>query len=137
MSKKKHTPPPQFDSRMVFSRLLKYLWEHKTLFLLANFFMICTAITEASFAYLVEPIINDGFINAKPWHLKWLAVMVFGIMLFRSVFGFFGNYCMLRLGRHIIFDVRRDVFTNLITLPTSYFDKNSSATTACCAWVVI
>lgn len=127
MGKKKSTPPPQFDSRQVFSRLLKYLWEHKTVFILANFFMICTAITEASFAYLVEPIINDGFINAKPWHLQWLAVMVFAIMFFRSVFGFFGNYCMLRLGRHIIFDIRRDTFTNLITLPTSYFDKNSSA----------
>lgn len=118
---------PQFDSHAVFRRLLGYLWAHKAVFILANIFMVCTAITEASFAYMVEPIINDGFINAKQWHLQWLALMVLAVMGLRSIFGFFGNYTMAKLGRYIIFGIRRDTFANLIALPTRYFDENSSA----------
>ncbi|MCL4136571.1 UNVERIFIED_CONTAM: hypothetical protein GTU68_030337 [Idotea baltica] len=34
---------------------------------------------------------------------------------------------MAKLGRVVIFDIRQDIFSNLITLPTTFFDKNSSS----------
>lgn len=89
--------------------------------------MICVALTEASFAALIEKIVNDGFVNAKEWHLQWLSLILFGLMLLRAVVGYFGNYFLAKLGRIVIFDIRQDVFANLITLPTSFFDKNSSS----------
>lgn len=95
--------------------------------LLAIAFMVCTALTEASFAYLIEPIVNNGFVSAKPWHLQWIALVLFALMVLRSGFGYFANFLMMRLGRSVIYDLRQDTFASLIRLPTSFFDKNSSS----------
>lgn len=95
--------------------------------ILAIVFMVFTALTEASFAYLIEPITNNGFVNAEPWHLRWIALVLFGVMVFRAVVGYFANYFILRLGRYVIYAIRQDTFASLIRLPTSYFDQNSSS----------
>ena len=58
-----------FDVRTVFVRLLSYLWLHKPMVAAAIAFMVCTALTEAGFAAMIKPIINDGFVNANAWHL--------------------------------------------------------------------
>jgi len=117
----------KFDSAAIFKRLLGYLWRHKSVVGVSIIFLVLTALTEASFAALVEMIVNDGFVNAKEWHLQWLSLSLFGLLLLRAVVGFFGNYFMIHLGRTVIFDIRQDVFSNLITLPTAFFDKNSSS----------
>ncbi len=117
----------EFDSKEVFKRLVAYLGNHKPIVVLAVLFMILTALTEASFAYMIEPIINDGFVNANAWHIKWLALIVLALMMLRAVVGFVANYFMAVLGRNVIFDIRQDTFASLICLPTSYFDANSSA----------
>jgi len=117
----------QFDSKAIFKRLLAYLWRHKSIVGIAIFFMVCTALTEASFAALIEKIVNDGFVNAQDWYLKWLSLVLFGLLMLRALVGYFSNFFMAKLGRVVIFDIRQDVFSNLITLPTSFFDKNSSS----------
>ena len=116
-----------FDSKATFVRLLAYLLKHKSMAGLAVLLMICTALTEASFAYLIEPIINDGFVNAKDWHLDWIALILFAVMLLRAFFGYFSNFLMQRLGRQIIYDIRQDTFSNMLRLPTAYYDQNSSS----------
>ena len=123
--KEKETHP--FDSKAVFKRLLSYLWRHKSVVGISVVFLVCTALTEASFAALIEKIVNDGFVNAQEWHLKWLSFVLFGLLILRAIVGYFGNYFMAKLGRIVIFDIRQDIFSNLITLPTSFFDKNSSS----------
>ncbi len=116
-----------FNAVEVFKRLLEYLWRHKALLGLAIVFMILTALTEASFAALIEQVVNDGFVNAKEWHLRWLALVLFGVIVLRAVLGYLANYSMARLGRYVVHEIRSDIFANLITLPTHYFAKNSSS----------
>ena len=117
----------QFDAREVFLRLLSYLWRHKSVLGMAVMFMICTALTEASFAALIRSIVNDAFVAANPWYIKWVSVFLLLLMLTRALFGFFANYFMARVGRHVIFEIRQDIFANLIRLPTRFFDKNTSS----------
>jgi len=116
-----------FNAREVFVRLLNYLWRHKLTLGLAIVFMIITALTEASFAALVERIVNDGFVEAKSWYLQWLSLILLALIVLRAVFGFLANYSMARVGRHVIYEIRQDIFAKLITLPTSFFDANSSS----------
>ena len=117
----------QFDAVYVFKRLLGYLWRHATLLLLAVVFMVLTALTEASFAALIESVVNDGFVDAKPWHLQWMGLILFGVLALRAVLGYLANYSMARLGRYVVYEIRQDIFANLITLPTEYFSRNSSS----------
>lgn len=116
-----------FDAREVFARLLNYLLRHKLLLSLAIVFMVITALTEASFAAMVEKIVTDGFVEANSWYLKWLSVILLGAIVVRAIFGFLANYAMARVGRHVIYEIRQDIFANLIALPTSFFDANSSS----------
>ncbi len=116
-----------FDSRAVFLRLLTYISQHKLVAVMAVMFMIATALTEASFAYMIKPITDDGLVNAEPWHLQWIALILFGLMVLRAVVGYLGNFFMLRLGRLVIYAIREHTFANLVRLPTSYFDQNSSS----------
>ena len=116
-----------FDAQKVFKRLVSYLWRHKPLVYTAIFFMIATAMTEASFAAMIKFIINDGFVNAKEWHLQWLSLIFLALMALRACLGFLSAYSMAKVGRYVTYDIRQDIFSNLINLPTTFFDQNSSS----------
>ena len=116
-----------FDGRDVYLRLLTYLWKHKSMLGIAIIFMILTALSEASFAALLEKVVNDGFVKADEWFLKWLSLILFGMIVLRAVFGFISTYAMAWAGRYVIYDLRQDIFSKLIQLPTSYYDQNSSS----------
>ncbi len=117
----------KFDAKAVFVRLNLYLKRSPVLLKLAIVFMIVTALTEASFAALIKYIVNDAFVSAKPWFVQWGPLILFGALVARAIFGYLANSSMQSLGRHVIYNIRQDVFRNLICLPTSYFDRNSSA----------
>ena len=116
-----------FDSKAIFRRLVGYVAKHKLVFLFAVIAMIITALSHSYFAVLIKDILDEGFINADPWYLQWLPLIVFSTVMIRSISGFFANYFMMKVGRFVIFDLRKDIFNNLIKLPTSYFDQNSSS----------
>jgi len=121
------TEAQEFDAKKVFKRLVSYLWRHKPLVYTAVFFMIATALSEASFAAMIKFIINDGFVNAKEWHLQWLSLIFLGLMVLRAGLGFLAAYSMAKVGRYVTYDVRQDIFSNMINLPTTFFDENSSS----------
>ena len=116
-----------FDAKQVFKRLTLYLGRHKRLVRVATFFMVATALTEASFAKMIDFIVNDGLVNPQEWFLKWIGLMFFGLMALRAVLGYIANYSMNKLGRHVTYDIRQDIFGNLITLPTRFFDQHASS----------
>ena len=116
-----------FDAKQVFKRLTLYFKPHKRLVCIAVVFMIATALTEVSFANMVKHIVNDGLVSPKEWYLKWLGLLFFGLIAMRAVLGFIANYSMSKLSRYITYDIRQDVFRNLITLPTRFFDQHSSS----------
>ena len=117
----------RFDGKAVYTRLLKYLLKHKPILGMAIFFMVLTALTEASVAKLVELIINNGFVKADEWFLKWLGVILFALITCRAIFGYISNYAMARVGRYVIHGLRQDIFSNMIKLPTQFYDENSSS----------
>jgi len=116
-----------FDAKQVFKRLTAYLTRHRKMMLVAVVLMMATAGIEAYFARMVNIIVNEGFVNASEWHLKWLAPIFLGLMVLRAILGFCANYAMTKLGRYVTYDIRQDIFSNLITLPTTFFDQNSSS----------
>lgn len=116
-----------FDAKAVFIRLVSYLLRHRTLLTLAVIFMVATALTEASFAALIKYIVNDAFVTADPWFIAWVPFILLSLLFLRAILGFLANYSMARVGRYVIYEIRQDIFSRMICLPTKYFDQNSSA----------
>lgn len=109
-----------------YRRLLSYISPYKGHFLIAVLGMALYAATDASFAALVKPLLDENFVNRDPQWMLWTPILLLLVFLARSVGGFLSTYFMAIVGRGVIKDVRSQMFSRLVQLPTSYFDKSSS-----------
>jgi len=113
-----------FNVRDVFVRLLSYLFRYKLLLFVSLIFLMATGAIEASFIAFIEKILKNGFLAGDEWFVRWSGLLLMLVLTIRAVTGYIGNYTMAKVGRLVIFELRRDTFKNLIALPTRYFDKN-------------
>ncbi len=109
-----------------YRRLVVLAMRYKAWFLLAILGMIVFALTEAAFAWLMKPMLDDGFIGRDPATIRWVPLAIVGIFVVRMVASFIRTYCMDYIGRQVINDLRRQMFDKLLSLSTSEYDKSSS-----------
>ncbi len=106
--------------------LLSLAFEHKAYFVLAIIGMLVFAASDASFAYLMKPMLDEGFIDRDPLIIKLIPLAIVGIFLVRMVAVFLRTYCMDYIGRHVINTLREQMFEKLLTLTSSQYDQSSS-----------
>ena len=109
-----------------YRRLVALAMKYKTWFGLAILGMVVFALSEAAFAWLMKPMLDDGFIKRDPATIRWVPLAIVGIFVVRMVASFLRTYCMAYIGRQVINDLRRQMFDKLLTLTTSEYDKASS-----------
>jgi len=115
--------------REIMLRLMSYLLRHRVLLIIAILFLIATGIIEASFIKSIDTILKSGFLNGDEWYVRWSGILLMGVLTARAITGYIGNYTMAKTGRLVIFELRQDIFGNMISLPSPYFDQHSSAQT--------
>lgn len=118
-----------FDARATLLRLLSYMMRHKALLFTAIVFLILTGSIEASFVKAVDEILKSGFLNGDDWFVRWSGLLLMAVLTARAITGYIGNYTMAKTGRLVIFALRQDMFGKMISLPTPYFDRTTSAQT--------
>ena len=120
--------PSPIDGTAVttYRRLLTYIKPYKATFIIAVIGMVCYAATDAAFAALIKPLLDQNFVNRDPDWMVWTPLLLLIVFLTRSIGGFFSTYYMAKVGRHIIKDLRSQMFARLTHLPTKYFDHLSS-----------
>lgn len=114
------------SSLHTYRRLLGVAKPYWKLFVLGAIGTVFISFTDASFAWLVKPIINKGFVNRDEVFIHWLPLLVLGIFLIRGVSGFVSSYFIIRVARTVVRDFRQLIFSKLLCLPASFYDKNSS-----------
>ncbi|MFQ3245636.1 MAG: subfamily B ATP-binding cassette protein MsbA [Arenicella sp.] len=117
------------EVRATLLRLMSYLLRHKTLLFTSIFFLMATGMIEASFIKSIDTILKSGFLNGDDWFVRWSGILLMGILTARAITGYFGNYTMSKTGRLVIYELRQDIFGNMISLPSPYFDTHSSSQT--------
>jgi subfamily B ATP-binding cassette protein MsbA len=110
----------------LYRRLLRYTWPYRRSFLLAVVGMMVGSATEPVFAALMRPLLNGGFVHRNPVSMRLMPIAVVGLFLVRGVASFGANYLMNWVGRRVVFDIRGQMFTHLLYLPTTFFDAHSS-----------
>lgn len=106
--------------------LLSLAFEHKVYFALSIIGMLVFAASDAGFAYLMKPMLDEGFINRDPFIIKLVPLAIIGIFLIRMVAVFLRTYCMDFIGRSVINTLREQMFEKLLTLTSSQYDQSSS-----------
>lgn len=115
------------DSGALYRRLLGHIAPYKKIFSVSVAAMAVTAMSEAGLAALLKPIMDSGFVEPDPGFIKLIPWLIMGVVVVRAISGFFAEYTMSWVGRRIVFDLRRAVFDRMLQLPSSFYDRYSSA----------
>lgn len=116
------------SGRHAYRALVSLALEHKSYFVMAIFGMVIFALSDAAFAYLMKPMLDDGFIKRDEFIIKLIPVAIIAIFVVRVVAVYLRNYCMAYIGRQVINNLRCQIFEKLLTLTAHEYDKSSSGT---------
>jgi subfamily B ATP-binding cassette protein MsbA len=119
-----HTDPQ--SSRALYFRLLGYVRPYLSGFVVAMVCMALTAIIEPAFPALMKTLLDTGFGQKGSTDLRIFPILVIVIFAGRGVIGFIGDYAMAWAANHVVSDLRNAMFARLVTLPTRFFDNQSS-----------
>ena len=67
----------------LYRRLSVYLKKYLGIFSLSVLSMIVVAVTSPLFAYLIKPLINEGFVAKNMAMMTWLPAAIVGLFLLR------------------------------------------------------
>ena len=107
-------------------KFISYYKPHKTLFFIDMFFAFLISLADLIFPIFTRNMINEIIPEGRmDLLLKWTVVMIF-LFFLRFVSFYIVSYWGHLLGVRIEYDMRKDVFTHLQTLPFSYYDDNKT-----------
>ncbi|GJL80554.1 MAG: lipid A export ATP-binding/permease protein MsbA [marine bacterium B5-7] len=116
-------PSPGGDYR----RLLTYAWPYRWVFLAGVLAMFISGASEAGFAALLKPIMDEGFVNRDQAVIRMTPIILMAVFVVRGIAGFIDGYCVQWVGRKIIYDLRADMFRRMIHLPMAHYDNHPTS----------
>ena len=124
--KKSNTAAQPISGRETYRRLFEYVKPYKRQFAFAITGLVAYSITEASFAALMKPLLDAGFVERDKSAITLLPLLIVGIFVVRGVAGFASTYYMSWIGWRMIKSIRADIFNKYLSMPTQYYDNASS-----------
>ena len=115
------------NGREIYQRLLAYVWPYRGVFLVSVIGMIAVAAAETSFAALLKPIMDGGFVDKNQAMIRLTPVLLVVVFLIRAFGSFADQYCISWVARKVVFDLRAQMFDRMIRFPTSYFDQEPTS----------
>ncbi|MCH7980506.1 MAG: lipid A export permease/ATP-binding protein MsbA [Proteobacteria bacterium] len=113
-------------TREVYGRLWRYVTPHKLIGMVAVIGMTVTAIIEGALVLLLEPLMDEALVAQNLTTAMWLPIAFVTIFVLRGISGFATEASLGWIGRSVISSLRRDVFRKFLTLPTKFFDQQTT-----------
>ncbi len=114
------------SNRAIYFRLLSYVHPYRKVFALAILGMALTALTEPLFPALMKPLLDKGFVPGNRSDLYLIPLALIAIFVVRGCLTYFTSYAMAWVTNRLIMDLRRQMFDRLLSLPTRFYDDQSS-----------
>ncbi len=113
----------QVGSFYLYRRLLSYALVYWGIFIIAIMGMVIVAGASTAFPALMQPMMDGGFVDRDPETIKWIPIALIGIFLVRVIGAFASGYGMSVIGRNVIRELRKEMFSRLLSLPKAFYDK--------------
>ncbi|MDO5679411.1 MAG: lipid A export permease/ATP-binding protein MsbA [Pelistega sp.] len=107
-------------------RLYERVGSYWKYLLISFFFTMIAAATQPGLAYLMKPLLDEGFLGNQPEYVWMIPVAMVVLIFFRGIGNFAGEYLMAWVANHVLLGIRRDMFTSLMRLPDSEFQKGDT-----------
>ena len=106
----------------VYRRLLRFARPYRPLLVIAGIGMLFEAASAAAFTKLMEPVVDETFIDRNSEFSLVLPVAIVALFLLRGVAGYITDIHMAKSGRGIARDLRVQVLGKYLRLPGLRFD---------------
>ncbi|HDH12361.1 MAG TPA: ATP-binding cassette domain-containing protein [Nitrospirae bacterium] len=113
------------DDLKTLFRLVKPYWQRVVL---AGIISLIISGLNASIAWFVKPVLDDVLIKRNIGLIILLPIGIFVIFIFKGVLKFFHEYLMRSASQKMVMNLRNDLYSHILRLPVSYFNKHSSGT---------
>lgn len=114
------------SDKQLYRRLLGYVTPYWKIFLLLLFGLVLQAVTEPIKAMLLEPLLDQLFVEKNREMMLLLPAMLFGVFLVSGIAGFIGGASMNWISNQVVLDLRKEMFARLLQLPTRFYDKHGA-----------
>lgn len=113
------------SSRALYRRLLTYVRPYWKPFMLSLLGYVLYATASAWIAQALHEMI-DGIAHPTVKFRNMMPIIFIVIFIIRGIGTFLGTYFMDYVGGKVVYRLRMDVFSNLLKMPNTFFDHNSS-----------
>ena len=114
------------NSKELYLRLLEHVKPYWRQFAFALLAMLVLAASEAGVAALLKPLFDGTFVDKDPYMVKMMPLALVAVFIVRGFANFAATAGMQWIAGKVVLDIRKVMFARLMTLPTSYYDHNSS-----------
>lgn len=122
---KKSKKADAFSPHNLYKRLFPYMRGLVKYFFISVLAMIVVGVTGPLFAYLLKPIIDNGFVDKNIEAMKWVPFEIIGLFIFRGVANYINEYTSAYISNQMVQVIQRDLFAKMMMLPVSYYQENS------------
>jgi subfamily B ATP-binding cassette protein MsbA len=114
-------------SAQLYKRLLKtYVWRYRRVLLIGVACMVLTASAAASQAYLMQPVLDDIFVNKNSSYLMLLPIVLILVAICAAAGDYGQSLAMKYVGQRAVSDMQGDLFAHLMHADISLFHDQSS-----------
>jgi subfamily B ATP-binding cassette protein MsbA len=110
----------------VLKRLVEYVKEFKLALFGGIVGMIGYAVVDMLLIWSLKPLLDNGFTGKDPSILQMMPIFVIVVIAIRGLSAFLSSYCMAWVGNHVVMKLQRQLFSQLILLPISFYDKTNT-----------
>ncbi len=110
----------------IYKRLLTYVRPHWRIFAVAILGMVLTAAMEPIFPAILKRLMDNGFVARDPAELVTVPLIMVGVFLAKGCFTFLTAFALAHITGNIVMDLRQQMFGRLLSLPTTYFDNETT-----------
>lgn len=120
------TPVSVVTSVELYRRLLQRVRPYWRIFAIAIVGMIVTAATEPLFPVLMKHMLDSGFGLRTPADVYLIPAAMVGIFVIRGLATYTSGYCMSWVASRVVMGLRTEMFHRLLSLPTRFYDDQST-----------
>ena len=105
---------------------IKYVQPYWSREILLFFLMVITSAGSLASPLILKLIIDKVFPSGDFNYLMKILLLLVGINIFRITISYWSDYLYAWVSNHIVRDIRKDLFSRLLNLPMSFYDKNKT-----------
>ena len=119
----------QISTKQILKRLINsYLKKHYIKIFISIVCMVIVAGATATNAWLMQPVLDDIFINKNKDYIVIIPVIILLIAFFKGIASYFQSVLMSFVGYKIVADLQRHMLTTLLKCDLSFFNTTNSGT---------